>query len=128
MRYKEHIHVIRNNKGNSGYSNYILNMGHAYGRITDTMDVKRTARKGRHLNTLEKYHIYKISRNNLHMNNTYIDTHNPTFQIINELYDRQQHTHQQNDTKVRANTSTNGYKGHTPDLEKPCTKEHVSTQ
>jgi hypothetical protein len=34
------------------------------------MDVIRIGRKGRHLNTLEKYHIYKISRNNLHMNET----------------------------------------------------------
>jgi hypothetical protein len=40
--------------------------------------------KGRHLNTSEKYYIYKISRNNLHMNDTYIDTHNPIFQIIHD--------------------------------------------
>jgi hypothetical protein len=42
--------------GNSGYSTNILNTGHTYGTITDTMDVIRTGRKGRHLNTLEKYH------------------------------------------------------------------------
>jgi hypothetical protein len=36
-------------------------MGHAYGTITDTMDVIRTGRKGKHLNTSEKYYIYKIS-------------------------------------------------------------------
>jgi hypothetical protein len=29
---------------------------------------------GRYLNTSEKYHIYKISRNNLHMNDKHIDT------------------------------------------------------
>jgi hypothetical protein len=39
------------------------------------MDVIRTGRKGRHLNTVEKYHIYKIIRNNLYMDNRYIDTH-----------------------------------------------------
>jgi hypothetical protein len=34
-RYKEHIHDIRSNNSNSGYSNHILNTGHAYGVMTD---------------------------------------------------------------------------------------------
>jgi hypothetical protein len=87
-RYKEHIHAIRSNDANSGYSNHIFSTGHTYGTITDNMDVIRRGRKGRHLNTLERYHIYKISRNNLHMNNTHIETHNPIFQTVHELYDR----------------------------------------
>jgi hypothetical protein len=55
------------------------------------MDAIRTGRKGRHLNTLEKYQIYKISRNNEHMN----DTYNPIFQTLHVLYGRQQHRHPQ---------------------------------
>jgi hypothetical protein len=88
VRYKEHIHDIRSNNGNSGYSNHILNMGHTYGMITNTMDVIRTGRKGRRLNTLEKYQIYKISRNNLQMNDTHIKAHKPIFQTVHELYNR----------------------------------------
>jgi hypothetical protein len=57
------------------------------------MDIIKTGKKGRHLNTLEKYCIYRISRDNLHMNDIYIDTYNPIFQILHELYVRQQHTH-----------------------------------
>jgi hypothetical protein len=87
-KYKEHIHTIRSNNANSGYSDHILSTGHTYGTITDTMDVIRRRRKGRHLNTLERHHIYKISRNNLHMNDTHIETHNPIFQTVHELYDR----------------------------------------
>jgi hypothetical protein len=45
---------------NSEYSNHILNTRHTCRRITDTMDAIRTGRKGRHLNTLEKYNIHKI--------------------------------------------------------------------
>jgi hypothetical protein len=67
LRYKEHIQAIRSNCSKSGYSNHILNTGHTYGTITDTVDVVRTGRKSRQLNTLERYHIYKIRRNNLHM-------------------------------------------------------------
>jgi hypothetical protein len=40
-------------------------MGHAYGIITDTMDITRTHKK-ENTNTLEKYHIYKINKNNTH--------------------------------------------------------------
>jgi hypothetical protein len=46
----------------------------------------RTQKKRKHLNTLEKYHMYKISKNNLHMNDTNIDTHNPIFTEMQEMY------------------------------------------
>jgi hypothetical protein len=66
----------------------ILNTGHAYGSVTDTMNVISMGKKGKYLNTLEKYNIYTISKNNLLMNDTNIEAHNPIFQVIHELYDR----------------------------------------
>jgi hypothetical protein len=39
--YKEHIQSIRNNNGKSGYLNHILNTGHAYLCISDTIKVVR---------------------------------------------------------------------------------------
>jgi hypothetical protein len=39
------------------------------------MDIKAARKKGRHFNMVEKYHIYKINKDNLHMN----DTYNPIF-------------------------------------------------
>jgi hypothetical protein len=87
IRYKEHIQAIRNNNSNSGYLNNILNTAHTYGTTTDTIDVIRYGRKGRHLNTLEKYHIYRISKTNVHLNDTYNETHNTIFQVIYEIYD-----------------------------------------
>jgi hypothetical protein len=87
-RYKEHIQAIRNNNSNSGYSNHTLNTGHTYVSITDTMDIIKTERKGKYLNTLEKYHIYKINKNTLHMNGTYIVIYNPIFETLQELNTR----------------------------------------
>jgi hypothetical protein len=84
LRYKEHILAIRSNCSRSGNLNHILNTGHSYGTITDTMDVIRTGRKSRHLNTSERHRIYKVSRNNLHMNDTYIKGHNLIFQTVHE--------------------------------------------
>lgn len=56
-KYKKHIQAIRNKHSNSRYSNHILNIGHKYGTIAvDMMDFIRTGKKGKHLNTLERYH------------------------------------------------------------------------
>jgi hypothetical protein len=38
-RYKEHTHDIRHNNGNTGYSEHILNTGHTYGTMENTMDI-----------------------------------------------------------------------------------------
>jgi hypothetical protein len=88
IRYKEHIQAIRSNHNSTGNASRILNTGHAYGSITDAMGVIHTGRKGKHLNSLEKYHIYKISKDELHMNDTNFEAHNPIFQVTHELYDR----------------------------------------
>jgi hypothetical protein len=72
--YKEHIQAIRNNNGNTGYLNPVLNTGHAYRSITDTMEVVKIEKKGKHLNTLEKYHIYKMGKNRLHTTHTLMST------------------------------------------------------
>jgi hypothetical protein len=52
----EYILAIRNNNGNSEYSNHILNRGQSYWSITDTMkDIKIERTR---VNTLDKYYIY----------------------------------------------------------------------
>jgi hypothetical protein len=51
------------------------------------MDIARIGEKGQYLNTLEKYYIYKISREKLHMNDTNIDEHNPIFEKLQKIYD-----------------------------------------
>jgi hypothetical protein len=61
-RYKEHIHDIRSNNGNTGYSNHILHTGHTYGTMQDSMEIIALGRKGKYLNTLEKYQFKKSVR------------------------------------------------------------------
>jgi hypothetical protein len=52
------------------------------------MEIIKTGKKGKHINTPEKYHIYRISKDNLHMNDTYVDVHNPIFETLHELNTR----------------------------------------
>jgi hypothetical protein len=54
MLNNKNIKAIVNNNSNSEYSNHVLNTGHAYGTITNTMNIIRTHRKGKYLNTLRK--------------------------------------------------------------------------
>jgi hypothetical protein len=46
---------------------------------------KSARRKRKQLNSLEKFHIYKISENNLHVNDTNTATHNPMQRTLHEL-------------------------------------------
>jgi hypothetical protein len=132
IRYKEHIHAIINKNTNSGYSNHMLNIGHTYRTVTDTMDAIKTGMKFRHLNAFEKYHIYKISRDKLYMNDIYSDTYNPIFQTLHDLYDRWQHTHLQeryksgnNHTEPHRTVNTRDTR---PTNENYTRRGHVSTQ
>jgi hypothetical protein len=43
-RYKEHIHDIRTNISNTGYTNHILNTGHTNRTMTDTSQMTVTPR------------------------------------------------------------------------------------
>jgi hypothetical protein len=54
--------------------------------------IKKNERKGKHLNTLERYHIYKISKEGIHMNDMHDETYNPIFEVINNIDTRRHHT------------------------------------
>jgi hypothetical protein len=81
-RYKEHIRAIKYNKESSGYAQHILNTGHSYGKTEDIMDIIKIENKGKHLDTLEKYHIFYAYKQHKHLNDNNIDTHNPIFNSI----------------------------------------------
>jgi hypothetical protein len=71
VRFKEHIQAIKGNKHTSVFAQHILNTGHAYGCMRDTMTILNSIGKGAHMNTLEKFHIYEISKQGLHLNDQF---------------------------------------------------------
>jgi ribosomal protein S25 len=83
-RYREHIHAIRTNKPNSRYAQHILDTEHTYGTMQDTMEVLHVERKGPLLNTLERFHIYSLWKDNMQINDMFTGTHNPIFNIIKD--------------------------------------------
>jgi hypothetical protein len=53
--------------------------------MTDATDIIRMHKKGKHIKTLEKYHLHKITKNNLHMNDISIDTYNPISSTVQDV-------------------------------------------
>jgi hypothetical protein len=82
VRYKEHIRDIRNNKTNTGYANHILKAKHTYGPLEDTLQVLHIQNKGPHLNTLERFHIYKEQKTGTILNDNHMDHYNPIFEFM----------------------------------------------
>jgi hypothetical protein len=58
-RYKEHYRDYKNNNKTSKYAQYLLEDGHSISSINDTMGILYTVRKGKLLDTWEKFYIYK---------------------------------------------------------------------
>jgi hypothetical protein len=50
--------------------------------IVDTLSILHREKKGVLMNTLEQFHIHKLTKENLQLNDTYKDTYNPIFDLI----------------------------------------------
>jgi hypothetical protein len=81
-RYKSHIQDIRNNKNETGFLHHILNTGHSYNKIENTLKILNIQDKGPYLNTLEKFRIYKTKKTGILLNDNYADIYNPIFELI----------------------------------------------
>jgi hypothetical protein len=51
--------------------------------MNEIMDIVKVQEKGKHLNTLEKYHIYKLCKQGIQLNNNCSESQNPIFK---EMY------------------------------------------
>jgi hypothetical protein len=84
-RYKEHIYSIKSNNSSIGYAKHVLDAGHSYNTIEKTMEIIKTGRKGKHLNTLERYYIHKVKKTGALMNEINTDEHNPIFETLHKI-------------------------------------------
>jgi hypothetical protein len=85
-RFKEHMHAIKSNKTTSKYVQHILESGHTYGKIEDTLNILHHKNKGSIMNSWEQSHIHRLTKNNLQLNDAYTDTWNPIFDLMITLY------------------------------------------
>ena len=58
-RFKEHMRDFKYDTRKSKFAQHLLDEGHVIGNMEDIMKITHITRKGRMLNTLESFHIYK---------------------------------------------------------------------
>jgi hypothetical protein len=85
-RFNEHIHDIRTNRHNSKFAKHILDTGHAYNMMDQTMKILHIEEKGHRLITLERFEIYKLTKKALQLSDSHTETHNPIFDAIIKIY------------------------------------------
>jgi hypothetical protein len=59
-----------------------LDTGHAYDKIENTMKILNFHEKGKYLNTLEKFHIYKANKTGILLNDNFTVIYNTIFDLI----------------------------------------------
>ena len=66
MKFKEHSY--KNIYTNSTYAQHLMNHGYFLGHVEDIMDVIFTTYEGKHLDTVEKYHMYQKTEKGIQIN------------------------------------------------------------
>jgi len=80
VKFNEHKHAFRTNSHTSKFAQQLIEHNHSFGTIHNTMQILTHHRKGPHLNTLERFHIYAEYITNSHTND------NQTI-FLNKLFD-----------------------------------------
>jgi hypothetical protein len=86
QRFKEHKNAFRSNRNTSNYAKHALEHSHPSGPIHETIQISQYQGKGAHLNTIERYFIYKEFSNNNHLNGEFNITPNKIFDALLKLH------------------------------------------
>jgi hypothetical protein len=81
IRYKEHAREYTHNGRKYNFAKHLLDHQHALRPIEDCMTLIHTVTKGP-MNTMEKFHIYKETMNNSHLNDRSTVTRNAIFETL----------------------------------------------
>jgi hypothetical protein len=82
VRFQEHFRDFKHNNNKSKFATHLLENKHSISHINDIMKVLFTTTKGKLMDTVEKFHIYKETRNNNQINDKNTVKPNAIFDII----------------------------------------------
>jgi hypothetical protein len=82
FRFKEHFQDFKYAYKKSKFAQHLLENGHSFGRIENIMDILYTTKKGKKMDTLENFYIFKETCNNNQINDRNTVKPNPIFYII----------------------------------------------
>jgi len=82
VRYREHYNDFKYANNRSTFAHHVINEGHSFGPMDEIMNVIHFERKGRMLDTLEKFYIYRETKNGNQINDRLTVQSNPIFETI----------------------------------------------
>ena len=62
VRFQEHVRDFKYNNNRSKFAQHLIQNKHAIGKMKDIMEVVHVTKKGKILDTLEGFHIYKETK------------------------------------------------------------------
>jgi len=81
-RFREHEAAFRNNCHTSSFDKHLNEEAHSFGSMHNIMQILHYHRKGPHLNTLERFHIYTEFAANNHLNDNHTVLPNAIFDTL----------------------------------------------
>jgi len=92
VRYREHYSDFKYSNNSSTFAQHVINEGHSFGPMNEIMNVIHFERKGKMLDTLEKFYIYRETKNGNQTNDRLTVQSNPIFEtIVRQSSQRGQH-------------------------------------
>ena len=80
--YKEHLADFRHNNDKSNFAKHLNEGSHPFAPMEEIMQIIQYQRKGAHLNTIERYHIYPEFTAGNHLNDPQTISPKAIFQIL----------------------------------------------
>ena len=63
IRFQEHFQDFKYNNNKSKFATHLIENNHSIGHIDDIMEILHIAKKGRSMDTIANYYIYKETKN-----------------------------------------------------------------
>jgi hypothetical protein len=82
VRFQEHMRDFKYNNNKLKFAQHLLDNKHAIGKMEDIMEVIHMAKKGKMLDTLESFHIYKETRADNQINDKLTVRENTIFEAV----------------------------------------------
>ena len=83
VRHKDYIRRIRTNNPLSTHALHILQSGHEYGTITDTLQLLKTCKKGIRMNCWEALYTQVFHQHKMLVTEQQINEPNPLYELVN---------------------------------------------
>ena len=82
IRFSEHFRDFKYANRKSRFSQHLLESNHSFGPIDSIMKILHSTNKGKQMDTLQKFHIYKVTCENVKINDKNTSRPNAIFDTI----------------------------------------------